>query len=184
MASTRLELFSGEVCWLISFWSIQRKTPHSHPHFSFPPGWYPFPQTLVYGADHGAVCGAHYCTLCEESLIIVVMKTPALQLRITDFQGQVMVSFMNLLGAYNIHVCLLPLKHNLQPMIFCVNKLAQVFVKRRFNQRYLEQVLTQLEGEDTYDLEALKTTANQPWLPSPKGNWSKVAGGHGNLHQQ
>lgn len=57
-----------------------KEDPTQPPSFFFPTrmAHYPFPKTLVYGADHGAVCGVHYCTLCGKSLIIVVMKTPAL----------------------------------------------------------------------------------------------------------
>lgn len=62
---------------------------------------------------------------------------------------------MALLDAHNIHVCLLPANttDHLQPMDISVNKPAKDFLKRQFDQWYSEQVLAQLEGEDTSDLE-------------------------------
>ena len=94
---------------------------------------------------------------------------------------------LKLLDAHNIHVCLLPANttDRLQPMDISVNKLAKDFLKRQFDQWYSEQVLAQLEGQDTHDLNALELQPVNLGLPcSLKGTWSEVAGGHGYLHQQ
>ena len=65
---------------------------------------------------------------------------------------------MALLDAHNIHVCLLPANttNRLQPMDISVNKPANNLLKRQFDQWYSEQVLAQLEGQDTSDLNAVE----------------------------
>lgn len=44
----------------------------------------------------------------------------------------------------------------LQPMDISVNKPAKDYIKRQFDQWYLEQVLAQLQGKDVEDIEALQ----------------------------
>ncbi len=71
---------------------------------------------------------------------------------------------------HNIHVCLLPPNTTdcLQPMDISVNKPAKDYLKRQFDQWYSEQVLAQLEEEDTSDLEALELEPINLGLPALK----------------
>ncbi len=95
--------------------------------------------------------------------------TPALVI-MDNFKGQVTESITNLLDAHNIHVCLLPpnTTDHLQPMDISVNKPAKDFLKRQFDHWYSEKVLTQLEGEDTNNLEALELQPINLGLPALK----------------
>ena len=95
--------------------------------------------------------------------------TPALVI-MDNFKGQVTDSFMNLLESHNIHVCLLPpnTTDRLQPMDISVNKPAKDFLKRQFDQWYSEQVVAQLEGEDTSDLESIELEPINLGLPALK----------------
>ena len=93
--------------------------------------------------------------------------TPALVI-MDNFKGQVTDSFMNLLESHNIHVCLLPpnTTDRLQPMDISVNKPAKDFLKRQW---YFEQVVAQLEGEDTSDLESIELEPINFGLPANLG---------------
>ena len=77
---------------------------------------------------------------------------------------------MNLLDTHNIHVCLLPpnTTDQLQPMDISVNKPAKDFIMRQFDNWYSKQVLKQLEGEDTSDLESLELQPINLSLPEMK----------------
>lgn len=88
-------------------------------------------------------------------LIETTPATPALVI-IDNFKGQVTDSVTARLEENNIHTCLLPpnTTDQLQPMDLSVNKAAKDFLRDRFQKWYAEQILEQLAGEESDDIEA------------------------------
>lgn len=64
-----------------------------------------------------------------------------------NFKGQVTSAINELLESNNIHVCLLPANttDQLQPMDVVVNKPVKDFLKRKFEQWYSDEVMSQLQ---------------------------------------
>ena len=62
-----------------------------------------------------------------------------------NFRGQITTAVTNLLEAENIHICLLSpnTTKDLQPMDLSVNKPRKDFLKRRFEEWYAREVMTQ-----------------------------------------
>lgn len=110
------------------------------------------PQALVHRTDQGVVRGVILpyveqvrASLREDKAALVIMD---------NFKGQITEDVNSLLDTNNIHVCLLPLNttDSLQPMDImdiAVNKPAKVYLKRIFDEWYSEQVLKQLQEQDT-----------------------------------
>ena len=147
------------------------KTSRCHPHFTFPPGWHvthspkhwSTEETMVQYVEHIIVPYTDKVrdSLGEETAALVIMD---------NFKGQVTDAVMNLLDTHNIHVCLLPpnTTDRLQPMDISVNKPVKDYLKRQFDKWYSEHVLTQLEGEDTSNMEALQLHPINLGLPELK----------------
>ena len=77
---------------------------------------------------------------------------------IDNFKGQVTSKVFDLLDKKNIFVCLLPPNTTdlLQPMDLTVNKPAKEYLKRQFEEWYVEEVTKQLQGKNFGELEEAK----------------------------
>ena len=71
-----------------------------------------------------------------------------------NFKAQLTDAVTNLLDDNDIHICLLPpnTTDRLQPLHISVNKPAKDFLKRKFDEWYTEQVMKQLDAQDTTDI--------------------------------
>ena len=147
------------------------KTTRYHPRFEFPPGWHITHSPKHWSTEQTMVEYVEHIILpyVEKVRVSHGDDTPALVI-MDNFKGQVTDSFMNLLESHNIHVCLLApnTTDRLQPMDISVNKPAKDFLKRQFDQWYSEQVVAQLEGEDTSDLESIELEPINLGLPALK----------------
>ena len=87
-----------------------------------------------------------------------------------NFKGQITGSVFSLLGQHNIHMRLLPLNttDHLQPMNISANKPVEDHLRSQFCEWYIEQVLTQLDGEDVENLEDLELQLINLGMPAMK----------------
>jgi len=147
------------------------KTPRCHPHFEFPPGWHITHSPKHWSTEQTMVQYVECIILPYVEQVRASLGEDKAALVIMDnFKGQITEDVYNLLDTNNIHVCLLPpnTTDRLQPMDIAVNKPAKDYLKRRFDEWYSEQVLKQLQGQDTDDLETVDLQPINLGLPALK----------------
>ena len=76
---------------------------------------------------------------------------------IDNFKGQITESVIQLLEDHNVHVCTLPpnTTNLLQLMDISVNKPAKDYFRARFDEWYSQEVMKQLDGRDSEDLQSI-----------------------------
>ncbi len=95
-----------------------------------------------------------------------------------NFKGQVMTTIFNLLECHNIHTCLLPANTTdlLQPLDVSVNKPANNFLRRKFQEWYSEQISDQLQdGQELSSFELDPIALGLPIMKETVAGW--VVGG-------
>ena len=67
-----------------------------------------------------------------------------------NFKGQITEAMTELLERHRIHTCLIPANATncLQPMDILVYKPSKIFLKKKFERWYSDQITQQLEGQD------------------------------------
>ena len=90
-----------------------------------------------------------------------------------NFKGQVTTAVKGFLDANNIHICLLPpnTTDRLQPLDISVNKCAKDFLKRKFEEWYLNEIMKQLEVKDVESAKLQPIDLGMPVLKELGASW-------------
>ena len=147
------------------------KTP---PHYKFPSDW-----DITHSPRHWS----NESTMLDyiNNIILPYVEhardgyskdTPALVI-MDNFKGQITQAVTDLLETHNIHTCLLPANttDQLQPMDLSVNKSAKSFLKRCFEQWYLDKIIKQLNGKDIETTELEPIGLNLTTLKELMAKW-------------
>ena len=75
-----------------------------------------------------------------------------------NFKGEITANVASILEENNIHSCTLPpnTTDRLQPLDISVNKAAKSFLNGKFEEWYSQQVVSQLQGHSTSDIQSLE----------------------------